>query len=97
MISMFYSAVYAYMIFIVGVITRSISMAADAVVLGLTLWKTIYIFREDAEVRANSKLTTTLAHGGNAVYMLIVSYSLTDTFIYRLYSIWISWMCYSYS
>ncbi|KAK7688733.1 hypothetical protein QCA50_008272 [Cerrena zonata] len=49
----------------IGVITRAISVATDAVVLGLTLWKTIYIFREKAEVRASSKLTTRLAYGGS--------------------------------
>lgn len=55
------------MIFTVGVITRAISVTADAMVLGLTLWKTIYIFKEKAEVRASSKLTTTLAYGGNVL------------------------------
>lgn len=54
------------------VITRAISVAADAVVLGLTLWKTIHIFREDAEARANSKITTTLAYGGKAIYILVL-------------------------
>lgn len=42
-------------------------MTADAVVLGLTLWKTIYIFREKAEVRSSSKLTARLAYGGKIV------------------------------
>ena len=50
----------------VGVITRAVSVANDAVVLGITLWKTIYIFRMDQEARHNTKLTTTLAYNGNS-------------------------------
>lgn len=51
-------------ILIVGEITRAISIAGDAAVLGFTLWRTIYIFREDAEVRANNQLTTALLYNG---------------------------------
>lgn len=40
-------------------------MIADAVVLGVTLWKTFYIFKMDEENRASSKITTTLAYNGN--------------------------------
>ncbi|KAK7693029.1 hypothetical protein QCA50_002594 [Cerrena zonata] len=60
------------MIFTVPVITRAISVAADAVVLGLTLWKTIYILREDGEVRATSKLTTTLVYGGSLQFSILL-------------------------
>lgn len=71
-----------------AVITRTISVTADAVVLGLTLWKTIYIFREREEVRAGSKLTTRLAYGGNIVniddFILV-----TDIIVDRLYAIWV--------
>ncbi|KAK7688710.1 hypothetical protein QCA50_008248 [Cerrena zonata] len=55
-----------------GVITRAISVTADAVVLGLTLWKTIYIFREGAEVRVGSKLTTRLAYGGSMQFGILL-------------------------
>ncbi|KAK7688703.1 hypothetical protein QCA50_008241 [Cerrena zonata] len=55
-----------------GVITRAISVVADAVVLGLTLWKTIYIFREKAELRAHSKLTTRLAYGGSMEFGILL-------------------------
>ncbi|KAK7693026.1 hypothetical protein QCA50_002591 [Cerrena zonata] len=55
-----------------AVITRTISVTADAVVLGLTLWKTIYIFREREEVRAGSKLTTRLAYGGSMQFGLLL-------------------------
>ena len=40
-------------------------MIADAFVLGVTLWKTFYIFRVDREARADTKITTTLAYNGN--------------------------------
>ena len=48
----------------VGVITRAIAVIADAIVLGLTLWKTLFIFRVEKEARAATKLTTTLAYNG---------------------------------
>ena len=40
-------------------------MVNDAVVLGITLRKTFYIFRMDKEERASTKITTTLAYNGN--------------------------------
>ena len=48
-----------------GVITRSISVTVDAIVLGYTLWKTFYIFQIDREARSTTKLTTALAYNGN--------------------------------
>ena len=48
----------------VGVITRAIAVIADAIVLGLTLWKTLFIFRVEKEAGAATKLTTTLAYNG---------------------------------
>ncbi|KAK7690786.1 hypothetical protein QCA50_005886 [Cerrena zonata] len=57
---------------LMGVIIRTVFVAADALVLGLTLWKTIYIFKEDAQVRANSKLTTTLAYGGSIQFSVLL-------------------------
>ena len=53
-----------YIIIIVGVITRAVSVTTDAVVLGITLWKTFYIFRIDREARSTTKLTTALAYNG---------------------------------
>ena len=48
----------------VGVITRAVAVTADAIVLGLTLWKTLFIFLVEKEARAATKLTTTLAYNG---------------------------------
>lgn len=56
------------MFLIAGVIIRAISVAADGVVLGLTLWKTVYIFKEKKNVRDSSKLTTILAYNGMFLY-----------------------------
>ena len=47
-----------------GVITRAISVAADTTILGVTLWKTFYIFRMDKNARGATKLTKTLAYNG---------------------------------
>ncbi|KAK7688753.1 hypothetical protein QCA50_008292 [Cerrena zonata] len=44
---------------------RQISSHINSDFYSLTLWKTIYIFKEKAEVRASSKLTTRLAYGGS--------------------------------
>lgn len=55
----------------VPVITRAISVIADALVLGITLWKTFYIFRVDQATRAATKVTTTLAYNGNCLLLLI--------------------------
>ena len=48
-------------------ITRAISVLADAVVLGITLWKVYYIFRVDKEARATTTITTTLAYNGTVL------------------------------
>lgn len=53
-----------------GVITRSVSIGADAAVLGLTLWKTIYFFKLDKEARQGKTLTSTLAYNGSAILVL---------------------------
>lgn len=59
----FLSYILRYM-FLVGVITRAIAIAADLAVLGLILWRTVHIFKADEQVRANNKLTTTIAYSG---------------------------------
>ena len=69
----------------VGVITRAIAVIADAIVLGLTLWKTLFIFRVEKEARAATKLTTTLAYNGT-IYLFVIRLSLMDLG-YRQYSI----------
>ncbi|KAK7688652.1 hypothetical protein QCA50_008190 [Cerrena zonata] len=63
---------YIYM----GEITRAISIAGDAAVLGFTLWRTIYIFREDAEVRANNRLTTALLYNGSVQFSLMLLFNI---------------------
>lgn len=63
--SCFHIYSYCYIIIIVGVITRAVSVTTDAVVLGITLWKTFYIFQIDREARSTTKLTTALAYNGN--------------------------------
>ncbi|KAK7688790.1 hypothetical protein QCA50_008330 [Cerrena zonata] len=57
---------------IVGVITRAIYVAANAAVLVLTLWKTLYIFKMDQEVRANSKLTSALLLNGSVHFGVLL-------------------------
>lgn len=59
--------IYTYCLYIkiVAVITRAISTTADAVILGLTLWRTFYIFRETREDRANHTLITLLTYHSN--------------------------------
>ena len=57
---------------LVPVITRAISVVADGVVLGLTLWKTVYIFKVYEETRETTKLTTTLAYNGMEVILVII-------------------------
>ena len=54
-------------VYLVGVISRVASVANDAVVLGITLRKTFYIFWVDAEARASSKITTALAYYGKHI------------------------------
>ena len=49
---------------IVGVITRVISVIADATVLGVTFWNTFHVVNANKEARATSKLTTTLTLNG---------------------------------
>ena len=46
---------------LVPVITRAVSVAADAAVLGITLWKSFYIFRVE---QGRDNLTATLAYNG---------------------------------
>ena len=60
-------------------------MAMDAVVLGITLWKTYYIFGLDKETRAAVRLTATVIHNGN-VSAVIDMISLMDPSL-RQYSI----------
>ena len=38
-----------WVLYIVGVVTRAISVVADIAVLGFTLWKTIHVWRMDEE------------------------------------------------
>ena len=52
------------------VISRSISMATDAVVLGVTLWNTFYIFGLDKEAKATVRVTATLTHNGNLTTLI---------------------------
>ena len=55
------------MVILVPMMTRAISVLADAVVLGITLWKVYYIFRVDKDARAATKITTTLAYNGTVL------------------------------
>lgn len=50
---------------VVGIITRVISVAADATVLGFTLWKTFYVFKMNKQTRNTAKITYTLAYNGD--------------------------------
>ena len=52
------------MLLLVGVITRAVSVAADAAVLAVTLQKTFHIFKMDGDVRSSSKVMSTLAYNG---------------------------------
>ena len=52
------------MLLLVGVITRAVSVAADAAVLVVTLQKTFHIFKMDGDVRSSSKVMSTLAYNG---------------------------------
>ena len=69
-------------------ITRAISVLADAVVLGITLWKVYYIFRVDKEARATTTITTTLAYNGTvpSITTLVRTISLMKLW-HRQYSI----------
>ena len=49
----------------VGETARAISMATNAAAFGLTLWRSIYIFRIDPRLRADNTLTTKLVYSGN--------------------------------
>ena len=55
-----------------AVVARVISVAADALVLGITLWKTFYIFQIDKELRPATKLATALAYNGNILPLLVL-------------------------
>ena len=54
----------------VQVTTRVISITADALVFGLTLWRTIYIFKLDTNIRGNYKITEALVYNGNVLSIL---------------------------
>ena len=55
---------------VVGVITRSISVAADASVLWFTLAVTWGFLKEDSEARAQSALTSLLLKNGKSLFLL---------------------------
>ena len=64
-----------------GVITRAISVAADTTILGITLWKTFYIFRMDKDARGATRLTKTLAYNGTVKDVFLrVRLSLIDSY-----------------
>ena len=54
--------------YIVGVITRSIAVAADAAVLFFTLLTTYSTYKGGGEIRASTKLTTALVQNG--IYLM---------------------------
>ena len=45
-------------------------MVANGVVLGITIWKTYYIFKVDKEARAGYNVTKTLAYNGDVDIVL---------------------------
>ena len=55
------------MILLVPMITRAISLVSDVVVLGITIWKTFYIFRMYKEETVSSNVAATLVYNGNIV------------------------------
>lgn len=55
----------------VPIIERSISLVANIVILGLNLWKTVYIFKADREIKALAMTTTKVAYHGNLRLLLI--------------------------
>lgn len=54
----------------VQVTTRVVSITADALVFGLTLWRTIYVFKLDTHIRGNYKITEALVYNGNVPSIL---------------------------
>ena len=49
-------------------------MITDAVVLGLTIWKTFYIFKVEKETTVGLSVTKVLAYNGNTILQLIPSH-----------------------
>ena len=72
---LFQPTLIPWVLYIVGVVTRAISVVADIAVLGFTLWKTIHVWRMDEENRATARLATTLAHNGTVLIFLLLQYS----------------------
>lgn len=70
-----------------SLLIRSISVAKEAVVLGLTLWRTFYIFKLDREARAGNKLTTTLAQNGEKNKNLLPKHCLLRKFAQALFNL----------
>ena len=65
-------------------------MIEDAVVLGLTLWKTSYIFGLDQETKNATKITMKMAYNGR-FYLLLTSFFGLSAIgaCARWYSIWV--------
>ena len=57
--------IFLHMPHLVPILTRTIAVITDSIILGITLWKTWHIFKADKETRAATKLTATLAYNGN--------------------------------
>ncbi|KAK7676586.1 hypothetical protein QCA50_020462 [Cerrena zonata] len=55
---------YQYCLSLRPVVTRSLSVATDAIILVLTLWKTRYIWETDRRVKSLSKITVMLIQNG---------------------------------
>ena len=49
----------------VGELGRAMSIATNAITFGLTMWRSIYIFRIDPRLRSDNTLTTKLVYSGN--------------------------------
>ena len=56
-----------------GVITRAVAVASDAVVLGLTIWKNMHVLREYRGVRETASLTIKLIQTGMCPYVLSIA------------------------
>lgn len=54
--------------------TRSLSVATDAIILVLTLWKTRYIWETDRRVKSLSKITVMLIQNGTSLFSLFDLY-----------------------
>ena len=66
-INVSYSPSILLTISLVGVITRSISVAADAAVLFFTLQATWSIIKANSDIKAQITLTSTLVQNGNPI------------------------------